>query len=335
MKALGIIVVAVVIGFLGYQVAYPKFFGEGFFPKERTEFTETKTAQPEAPKVATKKAEEPKPAPVVASTTPKEEPKPEMAPKPEEPKPEPKPETPPAMATTGGLGEATKKEEDPNAFHPPVFPPLDDVVKGWKEIPKKVFPRPVKLLKEVEFVMPIGKSKVGPGGMAWAVDQEGDNLVVSPTETSPAHSQVPLSDTDLKETMSQAYENWKVAMVEYKRKQFEFRKNAASRATEAPTGKKGGPAVASNDKPERAGDGSYPLLLASMKAGQVTEITPTNVKKWGEATSEKIEGKNYWTVIVNYTTKTMFGDFDTEAQARILNGKVEKWVYTGSGEVVP
>ena len=27
--------------------------------------------------------------------------------------------------------------------------------------------------------------------------------------------------------------------------------------------------------------------------------------------------------------------FDTEAQARIMNGKVEKWTYTGSGEVVP
>jgi hypothetical protein len=31
----------------------------------------------------------------------------------------------------------------------------------------------------------------------------------------------------------------------------------------------------------------------------------------------------------------MFGDFDTQAQARVANGKVEKWIYTGSGEVVP
>jgi hypothetical protein len=31
----------------------------------------------------------------------------------------------------------------------------------------------------------------------------------------------------------------------------------------------------------------------------------------------------------------MFGDFDVEAQARVFGGVVEKWVYTGSGEVVP
>jgi len=327
MKAFGILLLALVVGGLGYQVAYPKFFGEGFFPKERTEFTETKTKQPEQPKPAeAPKKEEAKPEVAMAETKPEPKPEPET-------KPEPKPEMP-TIAAAGGMGEAVKKEENPNEFHPPVFPPLDEVVKGWKEIPKKAFPRPVKLLKGVEFTMSVGKSKVGPGGMATAVDQEGDNLVVAPTETSPAHSMVPIDDTDLKETLNQAYETWKVAMVEYKRKQFEFRKTASTRASDTP--KKGGPTVvASNDKPERAGDGTYPLLIDSMKKGQVTEITLTNVKKWGEAASEKIEGKTYWTVIVNYTTKTMFGDFDTEAQARILNGKVEKWVYTGSGEVVP
>ncbi len=324
MKALGILLLAVLVGALGYQVAYPKIFDPSFFPKDRTQFTETKTAQPPAQ---------------VAAVTPKEEPKAEPKPEPEmakpEPKPEPKPELP-AVAAAPGMGEATKKEEDPNEFHPPQFPALDDVVKGWKEIPKKAFPRPVKLLKAVEFVMPIGKSKVGPGGMATAVDQDGDNLIVAPTETSPARSQVSIDDTDLKQTLSQAYETWKVEMVAYKRRQFEFRKNAATRQSEAPSkDPKKAVANASNDKPERAGDGTYPLLLASMKGGQVTEITPTNIKKWGEATQEKIDGKNYWCVIVNYTTKTMFGDFDTEAQARVLNGKVEKWVYTGSGEVVP
>jgi endo-alpha-1,4-polygalactosaminidase (GH114 family) len=72
-----------------------------------------------------------------------------------------------------------------------------------------------------------------------------------------------------------------------------------------------------------------------MKAGQVTEITPTNIKKWGDAQLEKIDEKEYWTIIVDYTTKTMFGDFDTQAQARVFGGKVEKWIYTGSGEVVP
>jgi hypothetical protein len=325
MKALGIVLLAAVIGFLGYQVAYPKIFDPTFFPKDPTQFTETKTKAPpvvETPKVAEVKKEEPK----------SEEP---MA-KPE-PKPEPKAETPaPAMAAAG---EGVKKEEapeDPNVFHPPVFPPLDQVVKDWKEIPKQVFPRPVVLHKGVEFVMSIGKSKVGPGGTALAVDQVGDNLVVAPAANSPAHSEVALDDTNLKEILNEAYETWKVQMVEYKKRQFEFKLHAAERKASEPPSKGGAPTVAaSNDKPKRDGDGTYPVLLNSMKTGQVTEITPTNIKKWGEAAQEKIDGKNYWTVIVNYTTKTMFGDFDTEAQARIFNGKVEKWVYTGSGEVVP
>ena len=90
-----------------------------------------------------------------------------------------------------------------------------------------------------------------------------------------------------------------------------------------------------NAKPERSEDGTYPLLLASMKAGQVTEVKPDNIKSWGDVTSEKIDDVTYWTVVVKYETQTMFGKFETEAQARIKDGKVEKWVYVGSGEVVP
>ncbi|MDB6006677.1 MAG: hypothetical protein JWR15_3664, partial [Prosthecobacter sp.] len=91
----------------------------------------------------------------------------------------------------------------------------------------------------------------------------------------------------------------------------------------------------SNDKPTKDADGSYPLLLASMKSGEVTEIKPDNIKSWSDPTQEKIDGTEYWTVNVKYETQTMFGKFETEAQARIKNGRVEKWVYTGSGEVVP
>jgi hypothetical protein len=72
-----------------------------------------------------------------------------------------------------------------------------------------------------------------------------------------------------------------------------------------------------------------------MKAGEVTEIKPDNIKSWSDPTQEKIDGTEFWTVNVKYETQTMFGKFETEAQARIKNGRVEKWVYTGSGEVVP
>ncbi len=93
--------------------------------------------------------------------------------------------------------------------------------------------------------------------------------------------------------------------------------------------------VAPDGKPLRSPDGSYPLLLASMKARQVTEVTPANVKKWSAAESQKIDGKDYWVVTVIYETQTQFGIFQTEAQARVIHGAVEKWIYSGSGEQVP
>jgi hypothetical protein len=156
-------------------------------------------------------------------------------------------------------------------------------------------------------------------------------VATSPDPGAPS-AQVALDDTDLKAVLTAAYENWKVNMTEYKRRQHLFAKESAGRVQEA---KKGGAPVVVAGAPQKNADGTYDVLLTSMKAGQVTEITPTNIKKWGDAVVEKIDGKDYFTIIVDYTTKTMFGDFDTQAQARIFNGKVEKWIYTGSGEVVP
>jgi hypothetical protein len=95
------------------------------------------------------------------------------------------------------------------------------------------------------------------------------------------------------------------------------------------------PMVAPDGKPLRNPNGSYPLLLASMKARQVTEITPANVKQWGDPVLQTIDGKKYWTVTVIYGIQTQFGVFQTEAQARVIDGTVEKWIYTGSGEQVP
>jgi hypothetical protein len=241
----------------------------------------------------------------------------------------------PNVASTG-MG-ASVPAADADGFVPPTFPPIEDVVKNWMEIPKSAFPRPVKMLKPVEFVSIINGNKIGSkvpaGGDAQVISQDGLTLTVAPTPTSAAKAQVSIDDTDLKAVLNAAYEHWKVAMTEYRRRQHLFAKDSAGRAKEAKAS--GKTAVVSNDAPKKNNEGSYDVLLASMKSGQVTEITPTNVKKWGDVQVEKIDGKDYFTILVDYTTKTMFGDFDTQAQARVANGKVEKWIYTGSGEVVP
>ncbi len=164
--------------------------------------------------------------------------------------------------------------------------------------------------------------------------QEGANLVVGASAGSPMRGLVAMEDTDFKDVFAAAYEQVKIVQTENARKAHEYRLAAADRAKNAPAPASGG-GSSSNDKPVKDADGAYPLLLASIKAGEVTEIKPDGVKSWGDPAQEKIDGTEYWTVNVKYETQTMFGKFETEAQARIKNGRVEKWVYTGSGEVVP
>lgn len=328
MKTIGILLLALFVGFAGYQFVYPKLDEWAQF-KTLTEKTLIPQPQP--------------PAPVAQIEPPKasfnEPPKPE--PKMEEPKPEPKPVEPKPEPVV--MQEPPKKEPNPDEFQPPVFAPIEELTKGWKEIPKSAFnpPRPVKILKDMEFIVTVNGNKLGTkvasGGQVFAVGQDGDKILVAPSPQSPAHVAVALEETNLKELLSQAYEASKVARTEDARRQWEFKRKAKDNpvvAANVPP-KPGAPTGSHKEKPERSPDGSYPILLASMKAGQVTEITPANIKKWGDLQAEKIDGNEYYTVIVDYVTKTMFGDFPTSAQARIRDGKVVKWIYTGSGEVVP
>jgi len=50
---------------------------------------------------------------------------------------------------------------------------------------------------------------------------------------------------------------------------------------------------------------------------------------------EKVDGQEVWTVTVTFEATTPFGKFETDAQAQVKNSKVQKWIYTGTGEVVP
>lgn len=320
MKALGALILLVLVGYVGYQYAYQPI--ADFIGLEKPKPPVLEIPQPVIVKV------EPPPPPPVKM----EEPTPVM-PKP----PEPKPEPPPMPKIAEGMGASVPKPDD-DGFMPPTFPPLEEVVKNWTEIPRGAFPQQVKVMKALEFVAQIGankiSSKVQAGGVATAVGFEGGMLIVSPGAGSAAKGQVAIDDTDFKSVLATVWERVKAERTALAKRSFLFAKNATARAAEA---KAGNPAAAAPaGAPKKNGEGSYDVLLASMKAGQVTEITPTNVKKWGDVLQEKIDGKDYFTIIVDYTTKTMFGDFDTQAQARIgMDGRVEKWIYTGSGEVVP
>ena len=320
MTPLIVIALAIAVGYISYEYVYPPFADAMKFTKhvpKKEPPPKKEVAVVAVPKPAVQKME-PKPEP-------KSEPKPEM--KPEEPKPEmPKmPEAPPP---------------DPNAFVAPVFPSVDEVTKNWAAVPKGFFAKPkqVTMKKDLEIKMAMGKataaSNFKAGAKIFVMDQQGPNLIVGASEGSPMRGQVAMDDTDFREVFAAAYEQVKIVQTENARKAHEYKLAAADRAKNAPP-PAGGSSAGGADKPVKDADGTYPLLLASMKAGDVTEIKPDNIKSWGDVNKEKIDGTEFWTVNVKYETQTMFGKFETEAQARVRNGRVEKWVYTGSGEVIP
>lgn len=334
MKSFGIILLALFAAYAGYQYAYPELAAWAKFEKtpevipgivpeaapETSHKSETKSAQVEPPDSQTGKA-------TVGSEVTTDKP-----PTKEVENPPPGSNSTPEQPT---VADTPPSQAESDEFKPPVFPPIEEVVKGWKEIPKKAFPREVTVMKDVEFAASTnGKefhTKVASGGTIYVLDQAGDNLIGAPAPTSQLRAEIALNDTNLKQLLTDGYEQWKPKMVEYQRRQWNFKKMAKDNPVESgitiPMG--------SGGRPVRGADGTYPLLIASMKSGGVTEITPANVKKWGAVNVEKIDGQEYYTIIVDYTTKTMFGNFDTSAQARIRDGKVVKWVYTGSGEQVP
>lgn len=258
------------------------------------------------------------PQPVVAETVPApaktvmQEPPPPVT-----PAPPPTPAAPaPAAASKG-----------------PKFDPIEVLTGNWLKIPPSAFPREVKLLQDAMFKMSVGGSKVAAGGIAFAISAENGVITLAPTATSPARAQLPIDGTDLKARLNETYEKWKVLRTE-ELKAIAAKKTqqqAVQPVASAPSSSE----VEAGGKPVRAGNGSYPLLLSSMRSGQVTEVTPENVTGWQEAQPTTVQGKNGWVVKVNFNAKTVFGPQPAEAQAIVLDGRVTGWYFTGSGEEIP
>ncbi|RBP46322.1 hypothetical protein DES53_102711 [Roseimicrobium gellanilyticum] len=239
-----------------------------------------------------------------------------------------------AVMPPSSVTENTPKP-DADGFTPPTFLPLEDVVKNWTQVPVTAFPREVRVMKSVEFVTVLSggnkmSSKVPAGSHVQAIEQEGSMLVIAMSVSSPARVQVLMDDTDFKAVLTEAYEQWKLSITERSRKSHLAMLAARKRAANSPTNK----AADAPGAPTRNAEGTYDMLLASMKAGQVTDITPQNVRKWGEPVREEMDGKVYWMITVDVTVQTAFGPIDAQAVAHIHDGKVEKWLYT-SGEEVP
>lgn len=223
-----------------------------------------------------------------------------------------------------------------SGFTPPKYETLEALTAGWTKIPATAFPRPVTLLKDTLFKLSVGGSTIKAGAKAIALSLQGSQLTLAPTETSTARAEVPVDDTDLKTSISEGYERWKVARTEALRRLHE-RKLAAA--------KSGGPTLSAlpaaagsvdpSGKPVAAIDGSFPLLIAHLKSGEVTELKAENIRTWSDAVPFNHEGKPAWSVKVSAEVNTIFGLQPVEIMAVVRDGHVVGWYYTGTGEPVP
>ncbi|OYW72944.1 MAG: hypothetical protein B7Z37_23345 [Verrucomicrobia bacterium 12-59-8] len=216
----------------------------------------------------------------------------------------------------------------------PKFEPIEALTGNWLKIPATAFPREVKLLQDAMFKMSVGASKIAAGGKAYALSAEKGMLTLAPTATSPARAQLSIDGTDLKAQLNASYEKWKLTRAEELKAAVAMRAQSQSMAPAveaAPSSSE----VGAEGRPVRDATSGYPLLITSMKRGQVTELKPENVIRWQDPQPSVIQGKPGWAVKLECNVKTIFGLQPVEVQALVLNGKVIGWYYTGSGEEVP
>jgi hypothetical protein len=196
----------------------------------------------------------------------------------------------------------------------------------------------VTLLKEIEFVLGdgVGRSQAPAGRKVYALSLgENSELTLAPSATSPIRATLPIDDTDFKETIGAAYDAWTTQMVAKARARHEHQIAQRDRIARLEASGDISALEGAGDRPVQEEDGKVPLMLESMFNGDVTEISPEIIEEWGPIVQEEIDGEPYWTATVSYSAMTLFGKIQSEAQALMRHGKVRKWIYTGSGEVVP
>ncbi len=309
MKPLLALLCAVAIGVVAYHAVYPNF--AHYFGLDEKPAPPPPPAPVEIPKVEIampKVVDEEKPAPA-----------PEM-------KPEPKPEV--AVAPPPPPPPPPKPSAD--EFVPPTFEPIESLTKNWTSLPPSVFPREIVLSQELEVKGSVGATKIPSGSKAFAIGMDGGQLVLAPSPQSPFRGTLAMDATNFKAVVSEAYARGNAAKIEAARKAWEAKLEAAKNPKKAAAK---GPLR--DDKPIQDKDGSYPILVDSMKASEVTEVKMDNIKKWGDVKRETVGGQEYWVVGLVFEATTPFGKFEQDAKALVKNQRVAKWIYAGSGEVIP
>lgn len=266
----------------------------------------------------------------VLTPTKEERPSPQLPPTPEKAAIKEKPSTTafkPKASPTGASEEEMKKR-----FPMPKFRSLEEVTGNWTMLSKAAFPASVTTKKPIKVELILngrvaGSSSVRDGSEVYPVSLAKAVLTVATQAdgTGPL-GKIGIDDTDFKSKVARSYEDWKqrqTALVEKLRKA-EMEKsliNAESSETMGP-------------KPEIKSDGRIPLVEESIKVGQVKEIRLDRIQYWRFLGPREHQGQFYWAAAVGYLAQTIFGDLQAEGMALIREGKVVKWVYSGSEEPI-
>ena len=78
-------------------------------------------------------------------------------------------------------------------------------------------------------------------------------------------------------------------------------------------------------KPVQNSSGTVPAVMASIAAEGQPGLKAQNIQKWGQLQQELSNGKQYWTVEIDYMADSIFGIFPARAKAFIEQNKVVKW----------
>ena len=226
------------------------------------------------------------------------------------------------------------------------FPSLLDAVKNWKEVPARLFPLKVSLVKATEFpIQPSGSIPVPVGGMAYVTYQRGDQVMLRPNLRSPYQKYVSINDTNLKQMLTGRYN---ITVNGWRRLVDKLRQDARERlvvgipldpvrvvaspspqsptSTPPPTGPANKFDPAFGKQPDVDSGGKVQVAAKSIQRKELKDCQLKFVQRWGLLKKERIKGKPYWTVEVSYLVDSIFGRFPQDAKALIRNDRVAKWV---------
>lgn len=215
---------------------------------------------------------------------------------------------------------------------------LEELVGNWHEVPKSAFPEMVVINEPIEVTIErdgkvIGSSSYPEGRQLYPISLSNGKLQVSASKDGKgAVGSIDIDATNFKEQVREKYEDWKTRQMNlYAKRQKEEKRRLETITEESSSAQNTDPL---GKAPERLPDGSIPVMVESIKNGEVTEIKLDRISDWRWIGQEEYGGTTYWVGAVAYLAETIFGEIYAEGKALIRDGKVVKWIYSGSEEEI-